>query len=582
VGSPYSRELFLLKYFRKKALFSFRMTVQSFIIEPIYAIIGAMWETKGYMMNVQPEQSSAGTRLLKGAAILGIAAIVSKLLGTMQKIPLQNIAGDEAFGIFNAVYPLYTLILTLATAGLPIAISKLVAEQAVLGQFSEARRVLKLATWFLLILGLLFFVLLYLGADWFAWLIGIESSSSAIKSVSFALLIVPVIAGIRGYFQGLQNMVPTAFSQIMEQLFRVMMMVGLLLYFTGMGYDKGTIAAGATFGSVAGALAGGLIMLYYWRREWSIRLIYDKLPQVKETAASIIKQFLKYALPICLGSIVLPILTLVDTFTMPRLLKSTGLSESSALHLFGIYNHGLPLVQLVAMIATSMSVALVPSIAEAKLQNNHDMIRGQTEQALRMTWLIGLAASFGLAAAAMPLNVMFYKSAEGWQVISILAITAVLSSVNIVSGSILQGLGAVFAPVRNLLIAALLKVILNLALMPAYGINGSAISAVVAFGAACFLNLRDLHRSTQANLSLVQLKRPMAAVIIMCMVLWGSLEGLAWLFAHVPVQFSYRLTETMIVLVSILIAAIVYLAVLLRLGSVTKRDLMLIYFFKGG
>jgi O-antigen/teichoic acid export membrane protein len=531
---------------------------------------------KGNTMNDQPKQSTVGSSLLKGAAILGIAAIVSKLLGTMQKIPLQNIAGDEVFGIYNAVYPLYILILTLATAGLPIAISKFVAERMILGQFSEAKRVLRLATWVLFGLGMLFFGLLFYGADWFAWLIGIKTSSAAIKSISFALLLVPFIAGLRGYFQGLQNMVPTAISQMIEQLFRVIMMVGLLLYFTRMGYDKGTIAAGATFGSVAGAAAGGFVMIYYWRREGKIRVALDILPQIRENAASIIRQFLRYALPICLGSIVLPILTLVDTFTMPRLLKSDGLSESGAMHLFGIYNHGLPLVQLVAMIATSMSVALVPSIAEAKLQKNDHAILNRTEQALRMTWLIGLAASFGLATAALPLNVMFYKSAEGWQVISILAFTAVLSSINIVSGSILQGLGAVMAPVRNLLIAALLKVILNLVLIPIYGISGAAIAAVIAFGAACFLNLWDLRRNAQTGLALAQLKRPLIAIAIMCAVLWSSIEGLEWLFTQINLHLSYRITETLVVLISILLAAIAYFAVLLRLRAVTKQDLLLI------
>jgi O-antigen/teichoic acid export membrane protein len=531
---------------------------------------------KGYTMNDQPNQGTVGISLLKGAAILGIAAIVSKLLGTMQKIPLQNIAGDEVFGIYNAVYPLYILILTLATAGLPIAISKFVAERTILGQYSEAKRVLRLATWVLFILGILFFGLLYYGANWFAWLIGIESSAIAIRSISFALLLVPFIAGLRGYFQGLQNMVPTAMSQMIEQLFRVIMMVGLLLYFTRLGYDKGTIAAGATFGSVAGAVAGGLVMLYYWRREGKIDVVLNVIPQIRETAASIIQQFLRYALPICLGSIVLPILTLVDTFTMPRLLKSDGLSESSAMHLFGIYNHGLPLVQLVAMIATSMSVALVPSIAEAKFQKHDHAIRNRTEQALRMTWLIGLAASFGLATAALPINVMFYKSAEGWQVISILAFTTVLSSINIVSGSILQGLGAVMAPVRNLLIAALLKVILNLVLLPIYGIRGAAIAAVIAFGAACFLNLWDLRRITQTGLAFAHLKRPLVAIVVMCVVLWGSIEGLEWLFAHILVDLSYRITESLVVLISILLAAFSYFALLLRIGAVTKQDLLLI------
>jgi O-antigen/teichoic acid export membrane protein len=527
-------------------------------------------------MDDQQKHNTTGITLLKGAAVLGIAAIVSKLLGTLQKIPLQNIAGDEVFGIYNAVYPLYILILTLATAGLPIAVSKFVAERAVVGQYGEARRVLRLAASVLFVTGFIFFCLLYFAADWLSWLIGIESSAGAIRSVSFALLLVPFMAALRGYFQGMHNMVPTAVSQMIEQLIRVITMVVLLLYFTRMDYNMGTIAAGATFGSVAGAAAGCLIMLYYWRQEGKKRLMLDILPLVKESAASIIKQFVRYALPICLGAIVLPILNLVDTFTMPRLLKSEGLEEGAAMHLFGIYNHGLPLVQLVSMIAISMSVALVPSIAQAKLQQQNQSIRNRTELALRMAWSIGLAASFGLATAALPLNVMLFKTAEGWQVIAILAFTSVFSAVNIVSGSILQGLGSVMAPARNLLIAALIKVILNLVFMPIYGIQGAAISAVIAFAAACFLNLRDLRINTQTGLSFVQYTQPLLAIIFMCTVLWSSIEGLAALMEYLPFQLSYRINETIVVLVSILLATLTYFAVLLRSGAVTRQDLILI------
>jgi O-antigen/teichoic acid export membrane protein len=533
-----------------------------------------MRNQKGNTMDDEQKHGTTGIILLKGAAVLAIAAIVSKLLGTLQKIPLQNIAGDEVFGVYNAVYPLYILILTLATAGLPIAVSKFVAERAIVGQYSEARRVLRLATSVLLVTGIMCFCLLYFAADWLSWLIGIESSAGAIRSVSFALLLVPFMAALRGYFQGMHNMVPTAASQMIEQLIRVITMIVLLLYFTRMGYNMGTIAAGATFGSVAGAAAGCLVMLYYWRQEGKKRLLLDVLPVVKESAASIIKQFVRYALPICLGAIVLPILNLVDTFTMPRLLKLEGLEEGAAMHLFGIYNHGLPLVQLVSMIAISMSVALVPSIAEAKLQQQNQSIRNRTELALRMTWLIGLAASFGLATAALPLNVMLFKSAEGWQVIAILAFTGVFSAVNIVSGSILQGLGSVMAPARNLLIAALIKVILNVVLMPIYGIQGAAISAVIAFAAACFLNLRDLRINTQSGLSFVQFTRPLLAIIFMCAVLWASIEGLAALMENMPFKLSYRINETIAVLVSILLAALTYFVVLLRSGAVTREDLI--------
>ncbi len=158
-----------------------------------------------------------GTRLIRGVAILGLAAAISKLLGTLQKIPLQNLAGDEAYGIYSAVYPFYVLVLFLATAGLPAAVSKLVSEQAALGNWREARRIYRLSSYLLTGTGIAAFLFLYAGAGLIASWIGSAQAEQALRSVSFALLIVPLMAASRGYYQGLQNMIPTAVSQVVEQ-----------------------------------------------------------------------------------------------------------------------------------------------------------------------------------------------------------------------------------------------------------------------------------------------------------------------------------------------------------------------------
>jgi O-antigen/teichoic acid export membrane protein len=206
-------------------------------------------------------------KLLKGAALLGGAAVLSKLLGTLQKIPLQNVAGDVAFGIYNAVYPLYILILFAATAGFPVAVSKFVAERVMEGDHPGAKRIVVVSSALLMSAGLLLFLLLYFGAETIAGWIGITQTATAIRSVSFALLLSPVLAVLRGYFQGYQNMVPTAVSQVIEQLIRVITMVALLLYLVALAYDEAWIAAGATFGSVTGAGAGLVVMAVFWRRE---------------------------------------------------------------------------------------------------------------------------------------------------------------------------------------------------------------------------------------------------------------------------------------------------------------------------
>src|SRR5690606_29905793 len=139
------------------------------------------------------------------------------------------------------------------------------------------------------------------------------------------------------------------------------------------------------------------------------------------------KKLLLYALPVCLGAIVVPVLNIVDTFTVPRLLLSRGLAENEAMAAFGVYSRGLPLVQLVAMIFSSISVALVPAIAEAKLQGRHEWIRSRTELSIRISWYIGWAATFGLALTALPINIMLFKNGLGTDTMMLLAFSIVFS-----------------------------------------------------------------------------------------------------------------------------------------------------------
>jgi O-antigen/teichoic acid export membrane protein len=582
--------------------------------------------------------------LLKGAAVLGLAAVVSKLIGTMQKIPLQNMAGDAVFGIYNAVYPLYILILFLATAGFPLVVSKFVSEQVALGRHAEAQRVLKVSTSILAATGLVFFLLLFIGADVLAELMGAQQTALAIRSVSFALLVVPVMSALRGYYQGYQNMVPTAVSQVIEQAVRVATMFGLLLLFMQWGYGPDWIAAGATFGSVTGAAAGLIVMLFYDRkRRLDTSVITDKVLKrdevrassesrvlkqdaaralsvsrgssrvdrvsvgegaagaerqvsasnlqvsqapnqaskaakavgsVSESNWSLARRLLLYALPICLGTISLPILTLVDSFTLPRLLKQHGWDEIGVLYQFGLYNHGLPIVQLVAMIASSMSAALVPAIAEAKLNRNFEVLRSRTIISLRVAWLIGLAASVGMALLAEPMNVMFYASSAGSMAMSLLAYTALFSTLNIVAGSVLQGFGAIVAPALYLLAAAAAKIAANVALVPLWGIDGAALAAVGAYALAASLAVAHALRATGVTPAVGRAAiKPLLCIGLMAVGLLAVTQGLPALLGAFHVVLPPRGLATVVSLAGVAVGALVYALALVRLGVISAAEL---------
>ncbi|WP_157213496.1 putative polysaccharide biosynthesis protein [Paenibacillus senegalensis] len=527
---------------------------------------------------------STGSGLLEGAAILGAAAAISKLLGTLQKIPLQNLAGDGVFGIYNAVYPLYILLLTLATAGIPAAVSKFVSEELALGRTWHASRLLRIACVVLFASGFLFFILLYFGAGRIASWIGIAQTEPAIRSIAAALLFVPVMAALRGYFQGHKNMVPSALSQVIEQLVRVFTMVLLLLLLLHWGAGDEWIAAGATFGSVTGALAGLLFLLVYWVKHAAagkkaenrmeeipfagrtMKKAADKHKAVApEPMLSVVYRFLRYAVPISLGSLVVPLLTLVDTFTLPRLLMNEGNNESAALYQFGLYHHGMPLIQLITLVAGSMSTALVPAIAQARVREDWMSIRQHSVQSIQFTWWLGLAASLGLALTSFPLNIMFYRNGEGWEVIAILAFVALFSTVHIVSSAILQGIGDLRKPMYHLLIAAVVKIGLNLVLVPVWGIHGGALAAVAAYAAACGLNLLALHKhgigmawSLKAHSQALLASAAMCGAVAVILLLSQGLLSIAGSF------FPYRGYYTIVALLAVITGILVYAVVLFR------------------
>lgn len=539
--------------------------------------------------------SDAGATFLKGAAILGMATVISKLLGTLQKIPLQNIAGDEVFGIYNAVYPLYLFILTLASAGFPIAVSRFVAEAAGRGDMGEARRIFRRAAWLLAVTGTAGFAALYTAADGIAALMGIEGAATGIRSVSFALLAAPVMAAVRGYFQGLQDMVPTAITQVTEQVVRVAVMLLLLFWLTGRGEGADRIAAGAVFGSAAGAAAGLAVAGWFWLRRGRDRSIRrktgagrSKIPgsaadsgegqagvsAAAEPAGAFLWRFAAYAAPVCLGSLAMPVLTLVDTFTIPRQLMAGGWSSSEASRLFGLYNHGLPLVQLVTMVATSMAAALVPAVAQAKAAGDPRLLAARTRPVLRFTWLAGLAVAFGLAATALPVNVMLFASPEGWPAMALVSFTALFATLHIVSGCVLQGLGAVRVPARSLFLAAAAKTAGNLLLVPAWGIEGAAVSAVLAYGLASAVNLRTLRAAApEAVAPLGTLRRPAAAACVMAL----AVLAVEWSILHLPWgQGHFRLRHTAAALAAVAAGAAVYGAALLKTGAIGSAELALL------
>jgi O-antigen/teichoic acid export membrane protein len=281
-----------------------------------------------------------------------------------------------------------------------------------------------------------------------------------------------------------------------------------------------------------------------------------------------------YAIPVCLGSLAVPLMNLVDTFTVPRLLRGEGLDDVQTMVSFGIYNRGLPLVQLVTMLATSLSVLFIPAMAEARLKGGPEAVRQQAGMALRWFWLIGLAASAGLAVLADPINRMLYGDAAGTEALRYMALTAAGSTVSIIAAALLQGLGAVRAPAFSMLAAAGVKVLLNVMLVPALGISGAALAGAAAYMLAAGLNVALLARLTAMRPAPgAVLAKPALVIAAMSLAALGMAWAAEAVLGGLGIAATHRLAAMGMSLLGIAAGAAVFVLGAARTGLLTAAEL---------
>jgi len=438
-----------------------------------------------------------------GALLMAAAMLVSKLLGVLQKIPLQNLAGDRVFGIYNAVYPLYQLLLVAATAGLPPAVAIVVARRLAAGDRLGVLQARRAALWLLGVSGAAGFVLLWLCAPLLASAIGDKHTIEAIRSVAFALWFVPALSALRGYSQGISDMSASAMSQVVEQFARVAVMTSLLAWGLSRAWEDSQMAAGAMAGSGAGALAAMALMAWRQRRSSAEGMAHSEVEDhaaYKQRRLSVeMKELSKLAVPMAFGAIVVPLAAVVDVFMVPRLLIGMGMPDAAAMAQFGMYSRGQTLVQLVAMISGAAASVMVPTLALSRGQGQWEETRRQAGLALRASWWIGAGAAMGIALLARPINVMLFADDHATGTFAWIGLTALAAAVSTVSAAVLQGCGRVKLPAVLLLGAAALKAALNAALVPAHGIAGAAAAGVIALTAAAIIAALAAHAALAAS-----------------------------------------------------------------------------------
>ncbi|MBU2700690.1 stage V sporulation protein B [Sporomusaceae bacterium BoRhaA] len=504
---------------------------------------------------------------LKGALVLTAAGVVVKMIGAVNRIVLSRLLGGEGIGLYQLAYPIYLLALSVSSAGLPVAISILVAEKVALSDTRGARRIFHISFVVLTITGLFFSILLYYGAGWLieSQFVRDERAYYALVALAPAIFCVTVMSSYRGYFQGQQTMIPTALSQIIEQIVRVFVMIGLAYYLLSYGIEFA--AAGASFGAAPGAACGLLLLIIYERRQRQRNPDrFQRQRKVKESWFFIVSRMVRLAFPVSLANVMVPVVASIDLMIVPARLEIAGYTVQQATELFGyLTGMAVALINVPAILTGALAASLVPAVAQGFTLNRQEEVRQKLSTALTLANAITVPAMCGLYLLATPISLMLYGTPNAGAAVSTLSLGIVFLGIHQVSTGVLQGLGHTTVPVVNMFFAAIIKIVLSyfLTALPHFGIQGAALATVADFAVGALLNMLFIYRVLGCCFSVDKCLATCAAAAVM---------GLTVLKTYDIVMIRV-FSNTIATLASVASAILIYGITLVLMGGIGLVDM---------
>ncbi len=346
---------------------------------------------------------------LHGAAILTIGVIIMKILGVIYKVPLGNILGDYGYGIFLSTYNVYNIFFTLSTAGLPVALSRMIAEANANEKEALKEKTFRSAILTFAVIGLIFSTIMFFGNDWLARVYLMKPDAAlSVRAMSPAILLVCLVSAYRGYCQGNGNMIPTTVDEVLEVLFKVIS--GLLLagIFIRRGLGLPVASAGAILGVSIGSVVSLGYMLWYKKRNYSA---YAGAEKCDVSTKRIITNILRIGIPISIGASVIAILSSLDPGICHSRLHAAGFSPHDAGVLFGVYGKVQTLFNVPAAFMTPLTIAIVPAVAGAFARGAKKEAEKISEDAMRLASVISMPMGVGLSILSFAIvNVLFPNS----------------------------------------------------------------------------------------------------------------------------------------------------------------------------
>ncbi len=517
-----------------------------------------------------------GQNYLHGAAILTLGVIIMKILGFLYKMPVANIIGPDGYSMFMQTYNVYNVFLTLSTAGLPIALARMISEANAENRPMQARRIFRVAWRTFLVIGLFFSLIMLLFPEFIAGrILHNPPAAMSIRTMAPSVLLVCLVSAYRGYCQGYGNMIPTTVGQVLEVLVKVLVGLSLALVVMRSGRGKPLGSAAAIFGVTAGSAAALLYMWLYKRRHYRDEELEN--PDTPDSDRQILSRFLRIGIPIALGSSVLAILNLVDSgLTMGRLQSAAGFDLKTAQILNGVYGEAQTIFNLPAAIITPLTISVVPAITAAIVRGEDDKATKISEDSMRIAAILAMPMGVGLAVLSRPIMRVIFQdnNLAGPTLLAIMGVAAFFVCMVLMENAILQASGKELLPMITMIIGGVIKVVLNYFLVsnPRINIYGAPVGTLTSYVVMAVLNFVFMCFVLDKNPKLrTILVRPLLCSAVMGGCAWG-VYGLVERF--LPGAGRVRMMINMFIAIGA--AVLVYLVLVILMRMITREDMRLI------
>lgn len=516
------------------------------------------------------EGECMSNKILKGTMLLTGAAFLSKFLGMIYVIPFNALVGPQGGALYYYAYNPYTILISLSTVGIPLAVSKIVSRYNSLGYYDIGLRVFRSGLILMLFTGFIAFICLFFSAEWLATRFRYDDSTgntvedvkTVIRMVSFALLLIPGMSIVRGFFQGNQTMEPTAISQVVEQIFRIAFV--LISAFLVLKVYDGTIVTAvsfATFAAFIGALSSCIILFLYWlkRRKRIHANLETQTKQLDISTGALMKELMSYAGPFVMVGIAIPLVQMVDSFTFNKAMAVSGHGDIAELSLSTINFYAHKLVIIPVTLATGLSLSIVPALTDSFTKQKRQKLFHEINQALQIVLLLVIPAVVGLSVLANEAYGSIFGMSNlelNGPLLAWYAPVALGFALFTVTAAILQGINEQRFAIVSLLAAMVVKLLFNSFFIHLLGAKGSIIVTGVAFALAVLLNLWKIRQALDFSFRQTGKRALFMAIFsgVMALVIW-LVKLLLGLF--IPFD-THHLSAIIVLIFGISLGAVVY------------------------